>query len=189
MLGETPLTLVNRAIQLFGDDQPPVTGTYPDFDSSPAGVAAAQLYLPCVQTVAKRWGWDYARSVVALVLTGNTAPYGIAYEYAYPTNGIEIGDLFPAAPDPNNPLPVNHTVGNVMVAGVPTKVIWTNLQNANASMTAQPPPALWDADFAESVVRLLASEMAMAIAGRPQTGSQLIGEADSFATAAEGRPG
>ena len=40
MLGDTPTTLVNRAIQQIGANQPPVTGTLPNFDNTPAGVAA-----------------------------------------------------------------------------------------------------------------------------------------------------
>lgn len=161
--------IVNRAIQLIGDNQAPVTGTEPNFDTSAAGVAAKYLYPGVVQTVAKRFGWDFARNVAALVIAG-TPPVNWAFQYAYPTNGIEVRQLMPAAiTDPDNPLPVSWTIANATIASVPTKVIWTNLASAVAVFTNNPPVALWDAGFVEAVVRLLASEMAMAIPGKPAT--------------------
>lgn len=161
--------IVNRAIQLIGDNQAPVTGTEPNFDSSAAGVAAKYLYPGVVQTVAKRFGWDFARNVAALSISG-TAPANWTYQYLYPANGIEVRQLMPTTiTDPNNPLPVSWTIANATISSIPTKVIWTNLPNAVAVFTNNPPVSLWDAGFVEAVVRLLASEMAMAILGKPGT--------------------
>lgn len=188
--GLTPTQVVNRAINQFGDDQPPVTGTLPNFDTSPAGVAAASLYPSVVQTVLRTYGWDFSRNLATLTTTGNTPPPQFAYEYAYPAMGIEIRQVQPnAITDPNNPSPVRWTVGNVLVASVPTKVIWTDIPSALATISNQPPEGLWDAGFTEAVVRLLASEMAMAIAGRPDTSKGLLESAGDFERAAETRLG
>jgi hypothetical protein len=188
--GLNPNQVVNRAINQIGDDQPPVTGTLPNFDTSPAGVAAAALYTSVVQTVLRTYGWDFSRNLATLVATGNAPPPQFAYEYAYPSMGIEIRQLQPTVlADANNPTPITWQVGNVTVLGVPTKVIWTNLQNALATISNQPPEGLWDAGFTESVVRLLASELAMAIAARPDTSQEMLKSAGDFERAAEGRDG
>lgn len=189
-LGLTSTAVVNRAINQIGDDQPPVTGSLPNFDTSPAGVAAAALYTSVVQTVLRTYGWDFSRNLATLVASGNAPPPQFAYEYVYPSMGIEVRQLQPSAiADANNPAPVTWTVGNVQVTGVPTKVIWTNLAAALAAISNQPPEGLWDAGFTESVVRLLASEMAMAIAARPDTSKGMLESAGDFERAAEGRDG
>ncbi len=111
----TPADIVNRAVQFVGgyDNQEPVTGTPPLFDSSVVGLAAGQLYDACVATVARQFGWDFARAVGDLVLTINTAPLGFEFEYAYPSNGIQVRQLVPPEiEDPNDPRPVRWVVGN-----------------------------------------------------------------------------
>ena len=56
-----------------------------------------------------------------LALSGNPAPLGFAFEYVYPTiaglTAVEIWQVAPTFPiaDPNNPIPVNWTVGNTLV--------------------------------------------------------------------------
>ena len=166
---------------MIGGQTEPVTGNAPTFDSSAAGVALSYLYAPAVQTVARQFGWDYQRNVVTLTASGNTAPFPWSEEYLYPTNGIEVLQLTPATlTDPNNPLPVNWVVGNATVGGVPTKVIWTNQASALAVISNQPGEALWDPLFHEAVVRLLASELATAIAGRPDTSRDTLEQAGAF---------
>lgn len=190
MNGVTSNTVVNRAIQLYGDDQAPVKGQAPTFDNSAAGVAAAALYAGVVQTVGRKFGWDFSRNTVQLALTGNTPPPQWDFEYVYPTNGVEIRQLMPAAiADKNDPLPIRWTVGNDIVNNVATKVIFSNLANALATYSNQPPEALWDAGFTEAVVRLLASEMAMAIAGRPDTSQNLLTSGQMFEGELESRDG
>ncbi len=177
----TSNSVANQAIQMMGDGQQPVTGNAPTFDSSPAGIALSYLYTPAVQTVARQFGWDFQRNVVSLTTTGNTAPFPWSYEYTYPSNGIEVLQITPpSVTDLNNPLPVNWVVGNTMVTGVPTKVIWTNMASASAVISNQPGEALWDPLFRESVARLLASELAAALSGRPDTSRDNLEQASAF---------
>ena len=184
----TSTDIANQAIQLIGDNQPAVTGVYPNFDNSAAGNALNRLYGPAVQTVGRQHGWDFARNTVALTLTGNTAPVPWAYEYLYPSNGVEIWELMPATlTDPNNPLPQNWVVANTLVSAVQTKVIQTDLVNATAIYNNNPNENTWDSIFREAVVRLLASELALAIAGRPDTAEQLLQSGAAFETIGESR--
>ena len=183
------LSVVNQALMLFGDDQPLVTGVYPTFDNSPGGLAAQQLYGPTVQTVARLFGWDFERNIVALAASGNVAPIGWLFEYLYPSMGIEVWQLIPPVlTDPNNPLPQNWSIGNTLVGGAPTKVIWSNLTAAVAAYANQPGPAVWDPVFRESVVRQLASAFAVSLAGKQDTSRDLLDQAGGFIQAGAGRP-
>jgi len=189
--GLTPLDIVNRAIDLIGNNQAPVTGTYPNFDTSTAGIAAKILYPGVVQTIMRQFAWDFGRSKpTVLVVTGNTPPPQWAFEYTYPADGLEIRQVMPTTiVDANDPVPVNWTVGNVLVTSTPTKVIWTNQASALCVYSNQPPPSIWDAGFTEAVVRLLASEMAMAIPGRPDVSQKMLESAQGFEALAEGIDG
>ena len=185
---ETSNTVANQALQLATDNCPPVTGLAPTFDSSPAGVALAKLYVPCVATVARQWEWDFARKISALTLSGNVAPFPWNLEYLYPTNGIEVWQLVdPALSDQNNPLPVNWQVGNAIVSAAQKKVIWTNLAAALAVFNNNPSEDVWDPLFREAVVRLLASELSMALLGRPDSAQAYLDSAQGFMNIGMGR--
>lgn len=184
----TSTDVVNQAIQYIGDNQPPVTGTAPTFDSSPAGVAASFLYTPCVRKVMRQYGWDFARNTVALTLSGNPAPFPWTYEYVYPQFGVQVRQLLPPVlNDPNDPAPLDWVVANAVVNSNQSRVIQTNVANASAVMTNQPNENTWDDGFREAVVRLLASELAMAIAGRPATAQTLTEGFGAFSQDAESR--
>ena len=190
-MANTSQSVANEALMLMGGNQPQVSAGAPGFDNSTAGLALQQLYTPCVQTVAKEWGWDFARNSVALVLTGNV-PLDPRYtlEYTYPGNGVEVWQLFPAAlADPNNPAPIRWTVANNLVGGVQTKVIWASLAAAVANYNNTPSEATWDVLFREAVVRLLASELSTALAGKPDTAQLFISTSGSFEQIAETRNG
>lgn len=191
-----PLTstdIVNQAVQMIGDNIPPVTGVAPNFDSSTAGKAAAQLYALSVQAAGRQFGWDFARNQVTLSASGNAAPFpmGFPFEYLYPSNGIQVWQLGPdftdVAYDPNNPSPVNFSVGNTLVLGVQRKVIWTDQPNARAIYNNNPTESVWDPLFQMAVVRLLASAMAMAIAGKPDVAQMMLETGGAFETLAESR--
>lgn len=182
--------VANQALQLVGDDTPPVTGQAPTFDNSTAGKALQRLYAPCVQTVAKQFGWDFARNTVTLVLSGNAAPLGWTYEYLYPSMAVEVLQLLPATiADPNDPLPINWSIGNSLVSSAQTKVIWANTQNALATINNAPTEATWDALFREAVARLLASELADAVAGKPDTSERYLQSGAAFESIGEERAG
>lgn len=186
----TPADIVNRAVQLIGgfNNQGPVSGSPPNFDGSPIGVAAGVLYADVVQTVGRQFGWDFSRNIATLAPSGNMPPFPWAYEYLYPSSGIEVRQLLPSSlGDANNPLPVNWSVGNNLVSGSPTKVIWANLAAALATISNQPNENTWDALFAATVERLLASGLAMAIESKPDTAKTTIEQASQFEQLGEGR--
>jgi hypothetical protein len=169
-----PADIVNRAIVLMGgfDDNKPLTGTPASgFDGTPLGQAAAIIYGDIVQTVGKQFGWDFARNIATLAPSGGTPPPWWAFEYVYPSNGIEVRKVVAsiAPADPNNPVPVRMTIANNTVASIALKVIWCNVPNALAIISSQPPEPLWDAAFIEAVVRGIASALGMGNAGRPET--------------------
>jgi hypothetical protein len=185
----TSNTVANQALALIGDNIPPVQGNAPNFDSSAAGTVLSQLYASCVRTVAKQFSWDFARTSVGLTVSGGSPAPGWSYEYLYPTYAVEIYQIQPVSiSDINNPLPQNWMVGNNLVSGSVVKVIWCNLASAKALVDNNPPESIWDAGFQEAVVRLLASELAMALFGRPDTMQQYLESGGSFETIAEARP-
>jgi hypothetical protein len=173
--------IVNEALQLFGDDGPPVTGVAPNFDSSAAGKAAAKVYVSTVATVARQFSWDFSRQNITLVLTGNTAPFPWSYEYIYPSNCVQIWQLAPASlSDTNDPQPVSWAVGNAVVSGTQSRVIWTNMQAAFAICNGNPAESTWDSLFRETVTRLLASKLSMALAGKPDVSQSLLETTGAF---------
>jgi len=186
----TSTDIANQAVNLMGDNQPPVTGVAPNFDDSRAGKALRYIYTPTVQTVGRQFEWDMSRRTVALTPSGNAAPFPYAFEYLYPTNGIEVWQLFPpqaAVPDLNNPLPTNWTVGNAVVTAQQRKVIWTDLDDALCVYNNNPNEDTWDPLFREAVVRLLASNLAIALAGKPDTSEVLLKSGAAFEQLAEQR--
>ena len=182
--------VVNEALALVGFDGAPVTGNAPSFDSSTSGKIASRIYVPAVQAVARQFEWDFSRQIASLSLSGNAAPFPWSYEYLYPALAVQLWQVTPPSlTDANDPKPVNFVVGNAQVASVSTKVIWSNLASAVAVFANQPGPNVWDPAFREAVVRLLASEMAVAIAGKPDTARDLFEQSGSFAGIGAGRPG
>lgn len=174
---DTSNSIANAAIQRIGDNQPSVTGQNPNWDSSPAGVALQKLYTFAVQTVQRRFSWDASRRTVALAATGNVAPFPFGYtgEYVYPSNGIEVWQIQLRTPaDLNDPLPMNWSVGNTLVSGVQTKVIWTSLAAPYVTYNNNPTESVWDPMFREAVVTFLAAQLAEALAGKPETSGVLL---------------
>jgi hypothetical protein len=185
----TSADIVNQALQMVGDNMPAVQGNSPTFDDSTAGQAAQRLYAPAVATVGRLFEWDMARRTVVLTLSGG-APFPWDFQYLYPTNGLEVWQVMPGGlSDPNNPLPTTWVVANAVVSSAERKVIHTNVADAVAVYNNNPGPDVWDAGFREAVVRLLASEFAMAVAGRPETSQNLLQSFNAFVTAAKSRDG
>jgi hypothetical protein len=185
--------VANIAIDLMGDNTPAVTGFAPTFDSSPAGVALATIYGPTVQAVEREFGWDFARRIFTPTLTANSPVSflpGLTLEYLYPPFAVEIWQLLdPSNTDPNDPLPTVWTVGNNLVSGVQSKVIWTNVVGAQLVLNNNPTESVWDALFTESVTRMLASKLAMSLSGRPDTEQSFLQSSVAAAKANETRQG
>lgn len=186
----TSTDIANQALELIGDNATFVTGVAPTFDDSTPGKALQYLYTPCIETVARQWAWDFARNTVTLTLSPNAAPYPWRYEYLYPTNGIEVWQLTPSSEsDPNNPAPTNWVPANAVVSGTQQRVIHSDVKDAKAVFNNAPDPGAWDALFRESVVRLLASELAIALDGQPDTSSVMGESAGAFVNIGKTREG
>lgn len=182
--------VANQAIQYIGGNEPPVTGQAPNFDDSTAGIALRSLYVPCVATVVKQFEYPFARNTVTLALTGNTCPPPFSVEYVFPAAAVEIWQLIPGTVlDPNNPLPQNWSIANNVVNGTQVRVIQTDLVNAKAVINNNPSESAWDVEFREAVVRLLASELAMALAGKPDVAQAMLETGGAFANVAKSRDG
>jgi hypothetical protein len=180
--------VANQAVQLIGDNQPLVTGQAPTFDSSTTGIALSKLYAAVVQTVGRQFAWDMARNTIALTMSGNTPPFPWTFEYLYPTNGIEVWQVHPGnLADVNNPIPVNWSVANAVVGAQQQRVVWCNLAAAQATYNNNPNENTWDSLFREAVVRLLASELSMAVAGKPDAAQAYLESGGAFETIGEAR--
>ena len=172
--------IVNEAIQIIGNNQPYVTGTFPNFDTSPSGKAAAKTYQSVCSSVMRQTEWDFLRSTAILnARTSGTIPAPWRCEYDYPVDqfGNPVPQIWQILPynvptdDINmNPISYNWVVG-YSSDSPPAKVIWTNLRNAQVVYTRNPVgfETYWDALFRQAVVRMLASELAMAVSARPDT--------------------
>ena len=183
----TSTDIVNEALQLCGNNSPLIQGAAPSFDASPAGIVAAQIYTPVVQFVGREHGWDMARNTVALTASG-TAPFPWSRQYLYPTNGIQVWQVMPTSlADANNPLPVRWVVANALIASVQTKVIHTDINPAQAVYNNNPGPDVWDPGFRQAVVRMLASEFAIALFGQPDTSRLMLQSGAQIEQIAEGR--
>lgn len=179
----TPVDIVNESLQMMGGNQKAVTGAAPNFDNSTNGIAAKYLYNPCVAFVARTFEWDFARAYETLGTTGNTPPDGWLFEYHYPADAVEVWQVKPlTVTDPNDPLPTTWVRGNAIVSAQQVSVLWTDVASAQAIVNNNPRPDVWDAGFRMAVVRLLASEFAIAVGGRPDTSKVLL---DSSAMVAE----
>lgn len=177
----TSTDVANQALALIGANQPPVTGVAPTFDNTTIGKALQSLYVPTVQTVARSFGWDFARKTVALVLTGNTAPAPWAFEFGYPINGVQVLQVMPPTPDPNDPLPLNWTEQNDIIGGNVVRVICANINPALVVYNNNPNESTWDSLFRQAVVELLARCLALAIGGKPDLAQSLLGSYADFA--------
>lgn len=181
--GTTSTAIANRAVaEIAGQAQ--VAGLWPNFTG--AGNVSGYcniLYQGVVNMVARQQDYECFRAFASLVPTGNPAPAPFSYEYVYPPDCLKIRQIVPSTYDKNDPQPIQWSV----LAGSGERVIATDVPPNEAQLvytTSYPnvTEAEWDSLFQEAVVRVLASELSMAIAGRPdfsrvmlEQGGQLIG--------------
>jgi len=182
--------IVNRAAaQIAGQAQ--VSGTYPNFTGGGSvSLYANILYAGVVNMVARQQDWECFRTTAVLQLSSQGALYPWNYEYLYPADCQKIRQITPATWDKNDPQPVQWSVEEHTYAGAATKVIETNIAYAMIVYTTSYPnvtEAQWDPLFAEAVVRTLASELSMAIAGRPDFSKVILGQAGQIVAGGAGK--
>jgi hypothetical protein len=183
----TAASVVNQALQEIAG-QATVTGTNPAFDGSPAGNAASILYTPCVNLLLREQDWEFARTTAPLVTSGIAPTYPWTFGYLYPADCMRIRSVVPATWDANDPQPVRWSEGEQTIGGVATRVIFCDVATASLTYSTNTvTESEWDAMFQEAMVRLLASELAMAIGGRPDFSKVKLQEAGQIMAAGAGR--
>lgn len=164
----TSQDVANQALALIGYDGFPISAPAPNFDSSTPGQIAQKIYSSAVAAVGRLNSWSFPRTVATLVVTGNRPAFPWLQEYGFPAGCIDVWQVAPLIlTDLNNPVPIAWVRGVAPVSGVSAPVIWTNLASAQAIFNGNPPEAVWDSLFQETVARYLASEFALAGLGKP----------------------
>jgi hypothetical protein len=147
------------------------------FEGSAASRAALEFYGQTRDNLFGARDWNFLRQQVSLGNPIKTAPPGgypptrpwnaatdppvpWVYEYAYPANCIEIRSLRPTSvviPE-FTPVFTRFTTGDDTATG--SKVVLTNLLNANAIITGRvTDPNTWqDSNFSESLIDALAEQ-------------------------------
>lgn len=116
-------------------------------------------------------GYIIDPSLTKLIITyGTPGSPGLAYTLA--TTGTHLS-------------PSGATLS--LAAQVQQKVIWTDVSEAVGVITGQPPESTWDALFTEAVVRLLASKLDTATAGKPESAQLALEQFGTFEKAGEER--
>jgi hypothetical protein len=185
----TPADVVNQAIEYSGNQ---ASVTYTSGVWGPQGSvanAAAVLYVPTWQMVARQLDPDFARRTLALTpeLAG-TLPPGWAFEYLYPADCLRLRCLAPqpGSYDPYDPQLILGNVALDVIASTPTKVIFTNQTSALGVYTSSDiTEDDWDAMFLMAVVRQLANPFSMALEGRPDYARELLSQALEYEQMAE----
>jgi hypothetical protein len=185
--GSTATSIVNQALQQIAA-QASVTGVNPTFDGSAAGNAAGILYTPTVNLLLRQTDYEFSRNDVALALSGVTAPYPWTYGYLYPADCLKIRMVKPASWNQNDPQPVRWTELEQSVSGTITRVIGCSVANAVLTYTtSNVSESEWDSIFQETFVRTLASELAMALGGRPDFSEKMLGIAGGLVGIGSGK--
>lgn len=176
----TPADIGNQALE-FVAAQTTITGLN---DGTPAGNALEVIYLPTVQMLLRQMDPDFARfTLTAPSLSAGTPPPPWAFAYIYPSDCLRLRQIRPAPGtyDPFNPQPIVGNIAILLLAGLPQKVVLTDLANAQFVYTSSAVTEnQWDTLFEQSVVRQLANPLAMAIAGRPDFARELLQEAQQY---------
>ena len=168
----TSWQVVNRALTEIVQ-QPGVSSGTPatNFDGTPQGIYAATLYPGAVNLLLRQQDPEFARRVIALSLSGGTAPYPWAYEYVYPTDCVRVRQVRPASWDVTDPQPIRWDVGN---NGSET-VVWSSVASAALTYTSNAvTEGEWDDGFTEIVVRYLGSQLALPVSGRPDFSREMM---------------
>lgn len=172
----TSADIVNRALAEIGQQQT-VTGTLPTFDGSSTGIAAGQLYQAAVNMLLRNEDYEFSKAYVVLTQTAATPVPPWAYQFFYPSDCLRVRQVCPRTWDALDPQAVTWDVQTVVILSVPTRVILSNEGNAGLFYTtSNVTENEWDPMFAEAAVRYIASEMVIAIGGRPDLSEKKLAE-------------
>jgi hypothetical protein len=198
----TPEGLCNMALRRIGYGTP--IGYL--LEGSPAARAAVEVYGQTRDDLLRGSDWDFARQAAGLALL-KTAPVGgygylnpwtnayppppYRYEYAYPTNALLVRSVRPTP----ILMPEFDPQPNVFVVAddssvTPSKVILTNLVNAQAVYTGQIiDPTQWNASFVEAMVDSLATLLQQALGPNPDADKERMEQEAQAIGIAVGRRG
>ena len=138
--------------------------------------------------VLRQQDYECARTTAPLTTSGFTPAQPWPYEYLYPSDCLKIRQITPATLPTNDPQPVQWSVYEHEAAGTATKVIGCNLATASlVYTTSNITENQWDSLLEEAVVRTLASELSMAIAGRPDFSRVMLQEAGQVVAGGAGK--
>ena len=184
----TSASVVNRAAAQIGA-QATVQGLIPNLTGGGnVSTYANILYQGVVLMILREQDWEFSRTSAALAPSGNAPLPPWQYEYLYPSDCVKVRQVTPQIWSANDPVPVEWTVAEHAILTAPTKVILCNVPGETlVYTTSNMTEAQWDSIFAEAVVRLLASELAMAIAGRPDLSKQKLGESGQLMSTGGGK--
>lgn len=177
----SPADVVNLALVRLGKTER-VGNLY---DGSPAAKRFLDIYGQTRDAVLCELAWDFADRNIALTLLKTAPQNGYFpptvwnpavhppmpwyYEYAYPSDGLNIKSLRPVAVQTPNfdPKPVLYELSNDNLGNpAPGKVILTNIPGAIANYTARiTEPTSWKPSFVEALVSALARRIAGASGG------------------------
>ena len=164
-----------------------LTGALPNFDQSTAAKACALLYTPAWQMLLREQDTEFSRQTANLA-AGGAPTYPWSNAYLYPADCLKIRSVVPASWDPNDPQAVRWSEQNQSIASTPTRIIFTNQPAAVlVYTTSNITPAVWDPGFQESVVRFLASQLALTLSGRPDLAKALLGQAGQILQSSEAK--
>lgn len=164
-----------------------LSGTNPAFDASAAAKACGLLYDPAWQMLLREQDTEFSRFTGTLV-AGGIATYPWSNAYLYPSDCLKIRTVVPATWDPNDPQAIRWSEQNQIISTVPTRIILTNVPSAKlVYTTSNVTPDVWDFSFQEAVVRFLASQLALAVAGRPDLSRALLGQSGGILQSGEAK--
>ena len=170
----TPLKVVNRALVEIAQGVPLASGNPgSNFDGSPNGVYAAQLYTGAVQMLLRQQDYEFSRTFVPLVPAVVLTPPGWLNGFVYPAQALRIRQVLPPGSfDITDPQPVRWDVG---FDGT-QQVIWTSVATTDGAIitTSAVTEAMWDSMFTEQMVRYLGSQLAIPVAGRPDFSEKML---------------
>lgn len=200
----TPEDLLNTALRRVGYSSP--IGSI--FEGSSASRAALEFYSQTRDNIFGVADWQFLRQQVSLGAPLKTAPPGgyppgrawnpvtdppvpWVYSYAYPADCIEIRSLRPTSvliPE-FTPMFTRFTTADDTVSH--TKIVLTNLSNAQAVITGRiVDPNQWnDSNFTEALIDALAVQFQKWLPADPNKIQMAEADTDKAVTIAQARPG